>query len=116
MDGPGTLLTEHGVPGGSTKTLCCFFEQARERLASEGVVYIILSSQSNLELLSTFVDRAGFTRIASRRRVFLETFIIYELRPVQRIGKPLRHGTMANRIRRPLGSGGAALLLGRALS
>jgi release factor glutamine methyltransferase len=59
--------------GPDYKDIMSLFEQARERLASGGHVYIILSSQSNLELLGTFVAQAGFTaRIASRRRVFLE--------------------------------------------
>ena len=80
------------MPGPHYKDIVLLFEQARERLASGGVVYIILSSQSNLELLSTFVRQAGFTvRIASRRRVLLETLIIYELRPAERVGPPYGH-------------------------
>jgi release factor glutamine methyltransferase len=71
--------------GPDYKDIVLLFEQARERLASGGLVYIILSSLSNLELVSTFVAQAGLTaRVSSRRRVFLETLIIYELRPAER--------------------------------
>jgi release factor glutamine methyltransferase len=71
--------------GPDYKDIVLLFEQARERLAVGGVVYLILSSQSNLELLGTFVAQAGFTaRIAWQRPVFLETLIIYELRPAER--------------------------------
>ncbi len=62
--------------------IAALFEQARERLKPDGVVYLILSSQSDLEFVGALVRRAGFgARIAAQRRVFLETLIIYELRP-----------------------------------
>jgi methylase of polypeptide subunit release factors len=58
------------------------FHQARERLTADGVLYVILSSHTDLELVGTFVRQAGFSaRIASQQRVLLETIIIYELRP-----------------------------------
>jgi release factor glutamine methyltransferase len=92
-DGPAWDVADRAWRAGKDyKGIASLFEQARERLASGGVVYIILSTQSNLELLSTFVARAGFTaRIASQRRVFLETLIIYELRPAEREGKSPPH-------------------------
>jgi release factor glutamine methyltransferase len=61
------------------------FAQASERLRPGGVMYMILSSLSDLELLGSFIRQAGLSaRIASQRRVLLETLIIYELRQVRR--------------------------------
>jgi len=63
------------------KDISPLFEQARERLKPDGVMYLILTSLSDLELVGSFMRRAGFAaRIASQRRVLLETMIIYELR------------------------------------
>ncbi len=68
--------------GARYEDIAPLFHQARERLAADGVLYLILSSHSDLELVGTFVRQAGFSaRVASRRRVLLETIIIYELRP-----------------------------------
>jgi release factor glutamine methyltransferase len=59
------------------------FEQARRRLAPDGVMYLILSSHSDLESVGSLMRQAGFAvRVASERRVLFETLIIYELRPV----------------------------------
>jgi methylase of polypeptide subunit release factors len=67
--------------GPGYKDISPLFEQARERLKPDGVMYIILTSLSDLELVGSFVRRAGFaTRIVSQRRVLLETMVIYELR------------------------------------
>lgn len=69
--------------GAQYKDIAPLFDQARKRLAPNGVVYLILSSHADLELVGTFVRRAGFhAGIAGQRRVLLETIIIYELRPV----------------------------------
>lgn len=57
------------------------FEQARERLAPSGIVYLIISSKSDLSLLRTFIQRAGFSaKLMSERFILLETFLIYQLR------------------------------------
>jgi release factor glutamine methyltransferase len=59
------------------------FEQARRRLTRDGVMYLILSSHTDLEYIGLLIRRAGFAlRIASERRVWFETLIIYELRPI----------------------------------
>jgi HemK-related putative methylase len=58
------------------------FGQARERLASDGVMYLILSSHTDLEFIGAVIRRTGFdVRIISKQRVFLETLVIFELRP-----------------------------------
>lgn len=58
------------------------FSQARKRLASDGVMYLILSSHTDLEFIAAVIRRTGFTvRIISQQRVFFETLVIFELRP-----------------------------------
>jgi release factor glutamine methyltransferase len=66
------------------KDIAPLFDQARERLAPNGVVYLILSSHTDLELVGAFVRKAGFdARIVAQHQVFLETIIIYELSPAR---------------------------------
>src|SRR5436190_23271023 len=59
------------------------FEQARERLAEDGCVYILLSSDSDLDLFGALIAQAGFgARLVAERSILIETLLIYELRPV----------------------------------
>jgi release factor glutamine methyltransferase len=68
--------------GPQYKDIAPLFDQARSRLTPDGVVYLIMSSHSDLEFVGSFIQRAGFDiRIKSQRRVLFETLIIYELRP-----------------------------------
>ena len=63
------------------RNIKALFAQAAERLAPGGAIYIILSSQSDLELLGCFVREAGLTaRLVWHRKVLLETLVIYEMR------------------------------------
>ena len=57
------------------------FDQARERLAPGGCLYVLLSSDSDLDRLGTLMQRAGFrARLAAERSIPFESFILYELR------------------------------------
>ena len=68
--------------GAQFRDITAMFKQAHQRLAPGGVVYLILSSQSDLEFLGDFIREAGFRAcVAAQRPVLLETLIIYELRP-----------------------------------
>ena len=59
------------------------FEQARERLAADGCVYILLSSDSDLDLFGALIAQAGFAaRLVAERSIVIETLLIYELQPV----------------------------------
>jgi len=63
--------------------IALFFEQARGRLADDGCVYILLSSDSDLNLFGMLITQAGFAaRLVAERSIVIETFLIYELRPV----------------------------------
>jgi len=71
--------------GPQYRDIAPFFLQARERLAPDGIMYLILTSMSDLEFLGALVQQAGFdAKIVRHRRVLLETMIIYELRPQSR--------------------------------
>lgn len=57
------------------------FKQARERLAPGGVVYLLLSSDSDLTLLGELIHMAHFSaRQVGTQSIFIEDFILYELR------------------------------------
>jgi release factor glutamine methyltransferase len=56
------------------------FDQARERLAPDGRVYLLVSSDSDLDLFSALIVRARFqARLVAERSIFIESLIIYEL-------------------------------------
>jgi release factor glutamine methyltransferase len=69
----------HAGPG--YRDIAMLFIQARERLASGGCMYVLLSSDSDLNLLGNLVSDAGFAaRVVAQRSIFIESMIIYELR------------------------------------
>jgi methylase of polypeptide subunit release factors len=69
----------HAGPG--YRDIAAFFEQARERLAPGGKVYLLLSSDSDLDLLGGLIADAGFeSRVVHERSILIETFPLYELR------------------------------------
>jgi methylase of polypeptide subunit release factors len=56
------------------------FDQARERLAPGGRLYLLLSSDSDLALLGSLIEQAGFrARPVRQRTILIEAFIMYEL-------------------------------------
>lgn len=62
------------------RDVAALFEQARQRLNPGGRFYLMLSSDSDLDLFEVLMLRAGFTaRIVQKRSIFIESFIIYEL-------------------------------------
>lgn len=67
--------------GPDYRDILALFDQARERLANEGVMYVLLSSDCDLEALGGLMQRAGFdVRLAAERSIMIESFLIYELR------------------------------------
>jgi release factor glutamine methyltransferase len=56
------------------------FAQARERLASDGRMYLLLSTDSDLGLLGNLINRAGFAaRLLADHSILIESFLLYEL-------------------------------------
>jgi release factor glutamine methyltransferase len=82
-DGPAWDVADRAWRAGRNyEDIAPLFAQARERLLPNGVVYLIMSSHTDLAAVGHMVQRAGFTtRIAAKRRVLLETLIIFDLRP-----------------------------------
>jgi methylase of polypeptide subunit release factors len=69
----------HAGPG--YRDIAALFDQARERLAPGGVVYLLLSSDSDLQRLGELIHRAHFSaHLVGRQSIFIEEFILYELR------------------------------------
>lgn len=55
------------------------FDQARERLAPGGRVYLLVSSDSDLDLFRALMVRARFqARLVAERSILIESLIIYE--------------------------------------
>jgi methylase of polypeptide subunit release factors len=74
-------LTDRGWHAGPAfRDVISLFEQARERLKPDGRVYVMVSSDSDLDLFGKMIDKAGFSaKLAREYSIFIESFIIYEL-------------------------------------
>lgn len=71
--------------GPDYRDIAHLFEQARERLVPTGMVYLIISSKSDLRLVGNLIRRAGFSaELVSQRFIILETFLIFQLRVMHR--------------------------------
>jgi methylase of polypeptide subunit release factors len=69
--------------GPDYRDVAALFDQARERLAPHGRMYLLVSSDSDLALFGRLIERAGFrVREAARRSILIEALIIYELAPI----------------------------------
>jgi 23S rRNA G2069 N7-methylase RlmK/C1962 C5-methylase RlmI len=66
--------------GPKYRHIAALFDHARAHLAPGGVMYVMVSSDSDLDLLGTLVERAGFTaRQVHEHSLYIESMIIYEL-------------------------------------
>jgi release factor glutamine methyltransferase len=67
--------------GPNYRDIASLFDQARERLTPGGCLYILLSSDSDLDLFSALIARARFRpRRVAERSLLIESLIIYELK------------------------------------
>ena len=67
--------------GPNYRDIAPLFGQARQRLARDGLVYLLVSSDSDLDLFNALIIRAGFrARLVAERPIFIESLFIYELR------------------------------------
>src|SRR5229473_2506190 len=56
-------------------------KHAGERLKPDGRLYVMVSSDSDLDLFGRLIDQAGFrARLAYERSFYIESMILYELR------------------------------------
>jgi len=74
-------LTDRGWHAGPAyRDVAALFDQARERLNPGGKLYVMVSSDSDLDLFGKLIDKAGFrASLAREYSIFIESFIIYEL-------------------------------------
>ncbi|MDC7789976.1 50S ribosomal protein L11 methyltransferase [Rhodoplanes sp. TEM] len=80
---PRDVADRAWVAGPDYRDIAGLFVQARERLRSDGRMYVLFSSDSDLHRLGALISEAGFAaRLVGDRSIVLETFILYELRPV----------------------------------
>jgi len=74
-------LTDRGWHAGPAyRDVAALFDQARERLKPGGKLYVMVSSDSDLDLFGKLIDKAGFrARLAHEYSIVIESLIIYEL-------------------------------------
>ena len=74
-------LTDRGWHAGPNyRDIAALFDQSRARLKPGGRMYVMVSSDSDLDLFSTLIDRAGFrARLVREHSIYIESLIIYEL-------------------------------------
>jgi release factor glutamine methyltransferase len=69
--------------GPSYRDVIPLFDQARQRLAPSGRMYLLVSSDSDLDLFSALIVRARFrARLVAERSIFIESLMIYELEAI----------------------------------
>jgi release factor glutamine methyltransferase len=77
---PRDIADRAWYAGPNYRDVAPLFDQARERLAPGGRVYLLVSSDSDLDLFSALIVKAGFqARLVDERSIFIESLIIYEL-------------------------------------
>jgi methylase of polypeptide subunit release factors len=79
---PRDLADRGWHAGPNYRDVAALFDQARVRLKPDGKLYVMVSSDSDLDLFGTLIDRAGFqARLVHEHSIFIESLIIYELIP-----------------------------------
>ena len=79
---PRNLADRGWHAGPAYRDIAALFDQARERLKPGGRLYVMVSSDSDLDLFSRLIVAAGFrARLAHEHSILIESLIIYELHP-----------------------------------
>jgi release factor glutamine methyltransferase len=80
---PRNLADRGWHAGPQYRDIAALFDQARERLNPGGRLYVMVSSDSDLDLFGKLIDRAGFrARLVYEHSLVIESLIIYEMLPV----------------------------------
>jgi release factor glutamine methyltransferase len=67
--------------GPQYRNVAGLFSQARARLKPDGCMYVMVSSDSDLDLLGRLMEEAGFrARLILERSFYIESMLLYELR------------------------------------
>src|SRR5712672_3338268 len=68
--------------GANYRHVAALFQQSRERLKPDGRMYVMVSSDTDLDLFGELIADAGFQpKLAHEHSIFIESFIIFELVP-----------------------------------
>ena len=79
---PKNLADRGWHAGPAYRDIVALFDQARERLKPGGRIYLMVSSDTDLDLFGSLIDRAGFSaRKVREHSLVVESLIIYELLP-----------------------------------
>lgn len=79
---PRDIADRAWFAGPEYRDIASLFEQARERLKPTGLMYVLLSSDSDLHFLGGLIAKAGFrARLVTAASMLIESFLIYELVP-----------------------------------
>ncbi|HUF44698.1 MAG TPA: HemK2/MTQ2 family protein methyltransferase [Aestuariivirgaceae bacterium] len=79
-DEPRDIADRAWNAGPDYRDIAAFFDQARERLTPNGSMYLLLSSDCDLNKIGALIEDAGFNvRLVEQRSIFFESFDIYEL-------------------------------------
>jgi release factor glutamine methyltransferase len=77
---PRDLADRGWHAGRNYRHIAALFDQSRERLKPGGRLYVMVSSHSDLRLLGSLIDRAGFrASLVHKRSIFIDSFFIYQL-------------------------------------
>jgi methylase of polypeptide subunit release factors len=77
---PRDLADRGWHAGPNYRDIAALFEQARERLKPGGRIYVMVSSDSDLDLFAQLIEHAGLhARLAREHSILIESLIIYEL-------------------------------------
>jgi release factor glutamine methyltransferase len=77
---PRDLADQGWHAGPQYRNVAALFGQARERLKPDGRFYVMVSSDSDLDLFSRLIREAGFrARLAVERSFYFESMLLYEL-------------------------------------
>jgi methylase of polypeptide subunit release factors len=77
---PRDLADRGWHAGPQYRDIAALFDQARERLKPGGRLYVMVSSDSDLDLFGRLIGRAGFrAKVVLERSIYIESFIVYEL-------------------------------------
>lgn len=76
-------LTDRGWHAGPEyRDIKALFDQAHDRLKPDGRIYLMLSSDTDLDLFASLIQKAGFTQSKLKEySLVVESLIIYELLP-----------------------------------
>ena len=94
---PRDLADRAWHAGPHYRDIVMLFAQARERLASDGRMYLLLSTDSDLGLLGNHIKRAGFAaRLMAEHSILIESFLLYELTVQSASSMPFTRDPVAN--------------------